>query len=89
LKNNCKKDEKHIYIFQDLGNYAFTERDNNKPPQQPMKTYTHKLTNETLQPVKNIMIQTDTGLLSGVEFKNTTTGKKRILTNHQIHRLLK
>jgi len=37
LKNNCKKDEKHLYIFQDLGNYAFTERDNNKP-QQTMTT---------------------------------------------------
>jgi hypothetical protein len=54
-----------------------------------MKTYTHKLTNETLQPVKNVMIKSDLGLLGGVEFKNTKTGKKRTLTNHQIHRLLK
>lgn len=69
--------------------YAFTERNNNKPTIKTMKTYTHKLTNETLQPVKNVMIKSDLGLLGGVEFKNTKTGKKRTLTNHQIHRLLK
>ena len=31
VKNNYRKDEKYLYIFQDLGNYASTERNNNKP----------------------------------------------------------
>ena len=37
VKNNYRKDEKYLYIFQDLGNYASTERETTQS--QPTKNY--------------------------------------------------
>ena len=50
-----------------------------------MKTFTHRLTDQTYSPVKNSSEDGNTGVV----FLVKETGEERFLTDHQIRRLLK
>ena len=56
-----------------------------------MTIYTHRLTGQTLTPVKltsRISSFDENETLTGVEFKDLETGEIKFMTDYQIYRLL-
>lgn len=56
-----------------------------------MKTYTHKLTNETYTAIKQASKPSpiDSEMLTGVIFRVSESGIEKFMTDHQIEKLLK